>query len=106
MWTHWSGVEPGATSRIEIFERGEAKRYRGLGFDATMSAKTLAVIRMDGPEDRAAEELGNPAWQDIESAIRRLNGDTCSLLILGIGDPVPHMGIGGGEDGKYIVYVT
>lgn len=71
-----------------------------------MSAKTLAVIRMDGPEDRVAEELRNPTWQDIESAIRRLNGDTCSLLILGIGDPVPHMAIGGGQDGKYIVYAT
>jgi hypothetical protein len=71
-----------------------------------MSPKTLAVTRMDGPEDRAAEELGNPTWQDIESAIRRLDGDTCSLLILGLSDPVPHLAIGGGQDGKYIVYAT
>jgi hypothetical protein len=28
------------------------------------------------------------------------------MLILGIGDPVPHMGIGGGKDGQYIVYTT
>lgn len=27
-------------------------------------------------------------------------------MSLGIGDPVPHMGIGGGGDGKYVVYVT
>jgi hypothetical protein len=72
----------------------------------TDSSKTLVITRMDGPEDRTSEELENPTWQDIETAIRRLDGDRCSLLILGIGDPVPHMGIGGGHEGKYIVYAT
>lgn len=71
-----------------------------------MSPKTLAVIRMDGPEDQVSDLLDNPTWQDIETAIRRLDGDACSMLVLGIGDPVPHMGIGGGEDGNYIVYAT
>ena len=66
----------------------------------------LAVNRLDGPEDRNATELDNPSWDEIEKAIRRLDGERCSLVILGIGDPVPHMGIGGGGEGKYIVYTT
>jgi len=71
------------------------------------ASKTLAVTRMEGPEDRDPAELENPAWADIEDAIRRLDGKTCSLLILGIGEPpVPHMAIGGGERGQYIVYAT
>lgn len=69
-------------------------------------SNTLIITRMDGPEDRAPDLLDNPTCQDIEAAIRRLDGDSCSMLVLGIGDPVPHMGIGGGEDGKYIVYAT
>jgi len=71
----------------------------------TDTAQTLVVTRMDGPED-AAEGMEKPTWRDIETAIRRLNGDTCTLLMLGIGEPVPHMGIGGGENGRYIVYAT
>ena len=71
------------------------------------ASKTLVVTRMDGPEDRDPAELEHPAWTDIESAIRRLDGDSCSLLILGIGPPpVPHMAIGGGDQGRYIVYAT
>lgn len=67
----------------------------------------LVVTRMDGPEDRDPTELEQPAWRDIEEAIRRLDGSTCSLVILGIGEPpTPHMGIGGGENGQYIVYAT
>ena len=71
------------------------------------TAKKLVVTRLDGPEDAAAEEMENPTWQDIETAIRRLDGDSCTILVLGIGEPpVPHMAIGGGENGKYIVYTT
>jgi hypothetical protein len=67
----------------------------------------LAATRMDGPEDRNPTEFANPTWRDIEAAIRRLDGDSCSLLILGIGEPpAPHMAIGGGDSGRYIVYAT
>jgi hypothetical protein len=73
----------------------------------TMTSKRLVVTRMDGPEDQDPGEVQHPAWKDIESAVRRLNGGSCSLLILGIGPPpVPHMAIGGGDQGRYIVYVT
>ena len=66
----------------------------------------LAVNRLGGPDDSNATELENPSWDQIEKAIRRLDGKRCTLVSLGIGDPVPHMGIAGGGDGKYIVYVT
>lgn len=66
--------------------------------------KQLLVSEMNGPDHDAV--LHNPTWPNIESAIRRMDGNLCSLLILGIGDPAPHMGIGGGDDNRYIVYVT
>jgi hypothetical protein len=67
----------------------------------------MIVTRMDGPEDSDPTEKRNPTWEDIESAIRRLDGETCTLVCLGIGEPpVPHMAIGGGKGGKYIVYST
>jgi hypothetical protein len=59
---------------------------------------------MDGPGYQSGSE--NPTWDEIEKNIRQMDGDSCSLVILGIGDPTPHMGIGGGEGGKYVVYVT
>lgn len=66
----------------------------------------LIVTRLGGPKDTEATEIIYPSWTQIEAAIRRLDADQCSLVILGIGDPpVPHMAIGGG-DGKYIVYAT
>lgn len=71
-----------------------------------MTSKRLAVKRLSGPEDEDSSEQIDPSWDDIEAAIRRLDGEACTLLILGIGDPVPHMGVGGGEGGNYVVYVT
>jgi hypothetical protein len=66
----------------------------------------LRVTRLDGAEDSSRDEILNPDWFAIEAAIRRLDGESCSLVVLGIGDPpVPHMAIGGGQ-GRYIVYAT
>lgn len=66
----------------------------------------LKVTRLDGPEDSNKDEILTPDWQDIECAIRRLDADSCSLVVLGIGNPpVPHMAIGGGQ-GLYIIYAT
>jgi len=59
------------------------------------AAKTLVIIRMDGPEDRVPELLDNPTWQDIEAANLRLDGDSYLMLVLGIGNH--HTSIGGGE---------
>jgi hypothetical protein len=48
----------------------------------------------------------NPCWDDIERAIRRLDGDRRSTVLLGngptVGDAGGHcLGIGGGGDGFY-----
>lgn len=68
---------------------------------------SLKVTRLDGPEDSDRDEMLNPDWLTIEAAIRRLDADSCSLVVLGIGDPpVPHMAIGGGDQGRYVVYAT
>jgi hypothetical protein len=59
-----------------------------------------------GPNDADRRELSNPRWIDIEKAIRQLNGIDLTLVLFGSGSPVPHMAIGGGRGGKYIVYAT
>jgi Immunity protein Imm1 len=59
-----------------------------------------------GPNDADRRELSNPSWSDIEMAIRQLNGVDRTLVLFGSGTPVPHMAIGGGREGKYIVYTT
>jgi hypothetical protein len=51
------------------------------------------------------ESVSHPAWSQIESAIRGLDGARNSLITLAIGETVPHMAIGGGPD-RYIVYIT
>jgi hypothetical protein len=67
----------------------------------------VVVTSLDGPEDSDPTELQDPTWSQIETAISRLDGATCTLVCLGIGPPpVPHMAIGGGEGNNYIVYAT
>jgi len=68
-------------------------------------SQQLSVNRLSGPDDNDDREVPNPSWPEIEAAIRGLDGDRCTLVILGIGDSVPHMGVGGGG-GKYVVYLT
>jgi hypothetical protein len=62
----------------------------------------LKVARLDLSTD---ESVSCPAWSQIESAIRGLDGARNSLITLIIGEPVPHMAIGGGHD-RYIVYTS
>ena len=49
--------------------------------------------------------IENPTWQQIESAIRDLDGQTRTLVTLGAEDEA-YMSIGSGERGNYIVNVT
>jgi len=51
------------------------------------------------------QEVSNPSWSQIEVAIRSLDGARNSLIVIAIGDPVPHMAIGGGLH-RYILYAT
>lgn len=48
--------------------------------------------------------IENPSWSQIETAIRELNGESQTLVTLGI-DEDAYMSIGGGAN-KYIVTVT
>jgi|SRR5882762_2781893 len=59
-----------------------------------------------GPDDGDHRELPDPSWVDIETAIRQLNGHDRTLVLFGSGTPAPHMAVGGGSDGKYIVYAS
>lgn len=72
-----------------------------------MTEKALIVQRLAGPEDNSGTERLNPSWEEIEQAIRQLDGDRRTLFTLGLSDPpVPHMSIGGGGCGLYIIYAT
>jgi hypothetical protein len=51
------------------------------------------------------EFIENPDWNQIEAAIRELDGKSKTLVTLGVDDET-YMTIGGGESGKYVVSVT
>ena len=48
--------------------------------------------------------IENPNWNQIEAAIRDLNGKNKTMVTLG--DDDTYITIGGGESGKYVVSVT
>lgn len=54
------------------------------------------------------DDTSDPTWEDVERAINSLDDRTRTLVILAprprIGDC--HMAIGGGGDGRFIVYLT
>ena len=59
-----------------------------------------------------AGTVGNPTWADVEKAIGALDAKNQTLVILapaapkGPPDGEQHMGIGGGKDGRCVVYIT
>jgi hypothetical protein len=62
----------------------------------------MYVQRLTGP---AESQILEPTWAQVDEAIRALNGQDKSMVMLDAGLEVPHMCIGGG-DGRYIAYVT
>ena len=50
------------------------------------------------------EEIMGATWDQIECAIKRMNGYDRSLVMLRRGPS--HMGIGGGLNSRFVVYVT
>lgn len=66
----------------------------------------VAALRTD------TKTIMNPAWADVEREIAALDARTQTLVILSPPPPegAPqgdhHLAIGGGGDGRYIVYVT
>lgn len=55
-------------------------------------------------------EVAHPDWEQIEAAIRALDGDTRTDVALRASNEnpadTPHMMIGGGNEGRYVVYAT
>jgi hypothetical protein len=51
------------------------------------------------------EFIENPDWNQIEAAIRKLDGKSQTLVTLGVDDET-YMTVGGGGAGKYVVSVT
>jgi hypothetical protein len=56
--------------------------------------------------------IKNPTWEDVEKAISALDAKNLTLVMLapaapkGPPDGDQHMAIGGGKDGRYVVYMT
>ena len=69
-----------------------------------MFVSDLSVEKWVGNLD-VSTLIENPTWQQIESAICELNGQTQTLVTLG-DDEETYMTIGGGAAGRYIVNVT
>jgi hypothetical protein len=69
--------------------------------------KKLIITRLECPDDAEPVKQEDPSWSDIEKAIRRLDGDEHTLVVLGFGGAQgPHMAVGGGESDRYIVCTT
>ena len=68
--------------------------------------KNPFVREMWGPADDDEEGSMEPTWQQVTDAIDRLGEEGSSMLLLAGEEDVPHLCIGGGEDGQYILYVT
>lgn len=47
----------------------------------------VVVTRLDDPEDARSTGLPNPSWSEIETAIRKLDGETCAPVCRGITEP-------------------
>lgn len=50
--------------------------------------------------------IENPIWEDVEKMILSLDGWNRTLVTFGSYDEGYYMAIGGGKNGKYIVYVS
>jgi hypothetical protein len=64
----------------------------------------LSVEKWVGNRNQG-EFIEHPDWNQIEAAIRELDGKSRTLVTLGVDDET-YMTIGGGESGKYVVSVT
>ncbi|MEX2492613.1 MAG: Imm1 family immunity protein [Nitrospirales bacterium] len=69
----------------------------------------MFVVEMFADAWEGIEQSGaillNPSWEDIDAAIRKLNGETYTIVRLQ-GKDEAHMVIGGGAHGRYIMYAT
>ena len=69
-----------------------------------MFVLNLSAENWVGNQDEG-DLIESPTWNQIEQAIRELDGKSKTLVTLGADDEC-YLSIGGGESGKYIVNVT
>jgi hypothetical protein len=69
-----------------------------------MYARALSADCWQGPKNET-NLVSDPSWDDIESAIRDLDGNVHTIVGLQA-DGEAHLVIGGGSCGRYIVYAT
>lgn len=67
--------------------------------------KRAFVREMFGPEDDDDEGVTEPSWTDVSRAIDRLGEPDCTMIVLAGEQELPHLCIGGGRQGQYILYV-
>ncbi len=69
----------------------------------------MYVVEMFADSWEGIEQSGtillHPSWEDIDVAIRKLNGEKYTIVRLQ-GQDEAYMAIGGGAHGRYIVYAT
>lgn len=58
-----------------------------------------------GPHYTGHPQVLNPTWEQIEKAIRNMDGSSLSLVLIEIDEDHPYMSIGGGGD-RFVVYIT
>jgi hypothetical protein len=69
-----------------------------------MYVRNLTTDKWHDTSDEG-RDIGRPTWADIEAAIRQLDGRVYTLAIIG-GEGEAHLAVGGGSEGRYIVYAT
>jgi hypothetical protein len=70
-----------------------------------MFVKNLSTDLWGGPADVEDEDVPAPSWQQIETAIRALDGKRRTMVTLGA-DGESHLAVGGGSSNRYVVYMT
>jgi hypothetical protein len=69
-----------------------------------MRVKCLSTDIWDESADED-EDVTNPSWQQIEFAIRALDGKKRTIVTLSAGGEW-HLAVGGGSSNRYVVYMT
>lgn len=69
-----------------------------------MRVKSLSTGLWDESADED-EDVPNPSWQQIESAIRALDGKKRTMAVLSAGGEW-HLAVGRGSSNRYVVYMT
>lgn len=69
-----------------------------------MFVTALSIDLWDGVTDEG-DDIPAPSWQQIEAAIRDLDGKRRTIVTLAA-EAESHLTIGGGSSNRYVVYMT